>query len=420
MPLYDWQEPACAQTVDILSKSDICLNTSDTGVGKTFVALEALKRLKAPALVWCPKTVIGSWRKVAEFMGAEEYILDVQNPERIALEKTQWFNGYRWHLPAGAILIVDEVHRGCSGPESNQTKVLALTKAWGIKVMAMSATIADSPLKMRAIGFLTGLHDFTRPGYYGWCLRNGCFRSAHHNGLEFSKGKTGRDTMLKLHERLRPFMVRQKVQDIAGFPTTSIQPLLLTLPDKDTAEFRAAYDAMEEALKKPGANELVEILRARQRTEFLKVPGLIDLIEDNMEEGKSVVVLVQFRNTLERLEQKFPWMAQIHGDQTSQKRQDEIDRFQRNEARLLAGIMSAGGVGTSLHDLDGTHPRVAFHTPGWKAEDMRQAFGRVHRAGGTHSVQHIVLADKTIEERVYRSVMRKSGRIDALQDGDLR
>jgi len=419
MPLFSWQEPVTRRIVEILRARDFCLNTSDCGTGKTFMALEAASRLQLRVLVWTPKSVVGSWWAVAESLGVRDQVLDVVNPERIALGKTRWFQSNRWRLEPGTLLVVDEPHRGASGVDSRQTKVLAQVKAYGTKVLAQSATIADSPLKLRAIGFLAGCHEFNPSSFYGWCRRHGCFNSPWHSGIEFPKGPKGRTLMAKVHQELEPSMVRIRIQDVPEFPETSVQPLLVTLPDRDTQEFQDAYRAMDARLKEPGANQMVEVLRARQRTEHLKVPYLGELIRDDLEAGNAVVVLVQFRDTLAQLAGLFPGCSELHGDQTQEERNTGIERFQSGVTSVICGIASAGGIGVSLHDLDGKRPRVAYHTPGWSASEFRQACGRVHRAGGTKSVQHVVLCSGTIEERVYRTLLNKQGNIDTLQDGDL-
>lgn len=419
MPLFNWQEASCQRVVESVRTHGFAVNTSDPGTGKTFVALEALQRLGMKGIVWCPKTVVSSWWAAADVMGLRGVLVDVVNPERIALGKTPWFHGNQWHMPDNALLVADEVHRGASGPDSKQTNVLALTKAFHVPVLAQSATVADSPLKLRAVGFLAGLHQFNRSSFYGWCRKNGCFNSPWHSGLEFPKGRKGQECMQKLHAQLAPFMTRIRIADLADFPETAIEPMLITLPDKDTEEFKRAYAEMDDALKKLGTNPLTQTLRARQQTEHLKAPYIAELVQEDLEAGKAVVILVQFRNTLARLVEAFPFAVQLHGDQTGEERASAIEKFQRGGTNVIAGITSAGGVGVSLHDIDGTRPRVAYHTPGWSASEFRQACGRVHRAGGTKSVQHVVLAAGTIEERIYRTLISKQGCIDSLQDGDL-
>ena len=83
-------------------------------------------------------------------------------------------------------------------------------------------------------------------------------------------------------------------------------------------------------------------------------------------------------------------------------------------------MIQAGGVGVSLHDLNGVYPRAAFISPTWSAVELRQTLGRVHRAGGkTKSTQRIVFVADSVEEQVRRTVESKLARLDTLNDGDL-
>ena len=44
-------------------------------------------------------------------------------------------------------------------------------------------------------------------------------------------------------------------------------------------------------------------------------------------------------------------------------------------------MTQAGGTGLSLHDVNGEHPRVSLISPSFSAIDLKQALGRIHRAG---------------------------------------
>jgi superfamily II DNA or RNA helicase len=113
-------------------------------------------------------------------------------------------------------------------------------------------------------------------------------------------------------------------------------------------------------------------------------------------------------------------VVQIHGQQTPEERQAAIDAFQADTARVIVANIKAGGVGVSLHDLNGKHPRMSLISPTWSAIDLRQALGRVHRAGGkTKSLQRIVFAAGTVEEKVAKMVEEKLSHLDALNDGEL-
>ena len=198
--LYDWQKPYADLQEAILRRSRVALNTMAMGVGKTYIAIETARRLGLKLFVLCPKAVKTAWRRVAEDMGYTDGILDVVNPERIALKKTQYYDGL-WHLGTEPVLLVwDEIHRGCSGADSAQTAALAKLKAYpNVRMILQSATMAESPLKMRGLGFLSGLHGFTSSSFYSWCRQNACYPSSYHRGLEFSRGVRGTEAMRRIH-----------------------------------------------------------------------------------------------------------------------------------------------------------------------------------------------------------------------------
>jgi hypothetical protein len=74
----------------------------------------------------------------------------------------------------------------------------------------------------------------------------------------------------------------------------------------------------------------------------------------------------------------------------------------------------------NLHDVTGRHPRLALVCPTWRATSLRQALGRVHRAGAkSKAVQKLLYAAGTIEEAIAKRVMGKLDQIDQINDADL-
>jgi len=385
------------------------------------VACDTIGRLQKKTLVWAPKAVLTAWRRVAQAMGVSELLSDVVNPEQLQRGNTPYFQNNRWNLPKDAMLIVDEVHQGCSGAKSQQTQMLALTKAWNIRVLMQSATPSDSPLKLRAVGYLLGLHNYTSGGFYNWCRQNGCFQPPYHNGLQFVKGRKAAAIMQGIHQKIEDRIIRVRKQEVPGFPENEIQTCLYDLKQEYKEEVDKIYAEMDAKLKEPGANEMVEVLRARQRTERYKVPLLVDLTKDFVEEGNSVVVFCCFRETLDALASEISYPSvRIWGEQTKNERDLAIDLFQDNKVPVMLATQQAGGVGISLHDVRRERPRVSLMTPGYRASDMVQAFGRIHRDGGTKALQKIVLCAGTVEERVLRNFEGKLRNIEALRDGDLK
>jgi len=229
--------------------------------------------------------------------------------------------------------------------------------------------------------------------------------------------------MKAINDRLRDRMLHLKLDEIPGFPECQTEAKLFDLEAKYAKEIAAIYDDMAQEIKEEGhSNQLVAALRARQRAELVKVPLLADLVEEALEEDKSVVLFVSFRDTVGKLqaELKARDIASVNiiGDQKDTERQAHIDMFQANLVHVMVATAGAGGVGISLHDVKHERPRVSFITPNFSASEMKQCLGRIHRTGGTRAVQTFVLIANTIEEDVYRAIRSKFNNIESLVDSD--
>jgi hypothetical protein len=94
-------------------------------------------------------------------------------------------------------------------------------------------------------------------------------------------------------------------------------------------------------------------------------------------------------------------------------------RFWRRAASCAA-ICSACGIGISGHDLNGRYPRASLILPGVSAEQVIQADGRDHRAGGLTPVDHYFLfSDCKTERQIRIRLDEKINNITTLLDGDL-
>lgn len=425
--LLPWQEPLADRLVEILTRSDTAINACGTGSGKTYLGIETAKRLNLSFLVIAPKATLTSWKRVAQGMGASDLFKGAINPERISLGRCPYYDGTAWHLDGIGMVVWDEIHKGASGIDSKATLAAARLKRLPIKKMFMSATVADSPLKLRALGYVLGFHDFSKAGFMKWCCKHGVFlnRNLPRPCYTFTKSKTAAAKhMAEVHKLMADRMLRLKVSDIPGFPTSQLEPKLVDLEDHDREELIKAYAEMEDRMKGNGTIPLTEMLRARERAEFVKASFMAESAADLVEEGTSVVIFCSFRSALKRIKEKLAeydvgTVGEIHGDQTSEERQKWIDEFQANKCHVIVVMTAAGGTGLSLHDEKQERPRASLITPGVSASEFLQALGRIHRVGGTPVVQTLVLAAGTIEERIYEAVVRKVGCVNSLNDGDL-
>lgn len=445
MGLYAFQKPVADQMVRELERGRVFVLASTTGSGKTYMALDAIGRLGTKALVICPKVARSQWVRAAEEMGVADRLVGVTNPEQIAKPSgCVWYTREGgWRLPPNCLVVFDEFHRSASGSEiGRRTKpvtafaVVLLHALPSAKLLAMSATIADTTLKFWALGYWLGFHNGTKAGFQQWCLRNGCawkqygFGPRRKHAFEFTKSKLrAAEIMRQVRLAMGDRFVSMGPGEIPGFPEEVREVCYVDLDKRDHDEIVAAYEAMPESYRQMAKEDQTRLLRERQRAEFCKMGAVAELVAGHVAEGCSVFVAVNFTDARLRLQEALDAMkiryATIYGGQKEQERQDGIDAFQRNEVFVMVGMSQACSVAVSLHDVHHERPRVGLICPGYNGAEFIQALGRIRRVGGTAAVNKIVIAADTVEERVGRTIERKVCTIDALNgteitDDDLR
>lgn len=407
------------------------LDASDTGVGKTYQALAAVRDHGKRAIVVCPLSVKASWERAADHLGVT--LIVAINYEKVRRGNTPWGrwsskDQFSWTVPDDAVLLFDEAHR-CKSHKSQNSKLLIAAKRQDIPVLVLSATAATNPLEMKALGYALGLHNGS--DFWKWVRSYGC-KPNQWGGFSFVGGPSD---LAAINSQIFPRKGNRITVAALGdqFPETQITTLPVDL-GKDTAEKAdKIYREMERQLQEladRAANDriggqgtqLTIRLRARQKAELLKVPAFVELAEDFVAEGKSVAIFVNFDETLESVREKLAAYepSVVKGGQTAEERQEQMDRFQRDEARIIICNIRAGGLGISLHDLRGNFARVSLISPTDSAVDLKQVFGRIWRAGGkSKSLQRIIGIAGSVEEAVLRNVSSKLNCLDALNDNDL-
>ena len=414
--LFEYQIQHVCNIANLICTHGVCLDMSHTGTGKTYTAAAVVSHLKLKAMICCPKIIISNWIDACYYMGVE--LLGVFSWETLRTCNTNYLihNGdnMQWILPEDSIIIFDEAHKAKDYQTKNAEMVIAATNQ-GIRQLYLSATIADNPMHLGAIGYGLGL--FEHLGHFlKWAADLGCSKTKY--GWKFTGGP-------QHIQRLKGLLVAKSSKMSSEFlPDTQIAAVAYNY--EYAAEIAKLYDDIQQGVeyyKQAGeatANKLTRRLRARQQIELLKVKLLCDIIEEQLEIGFSVVVFCNYKDTMFALKETYPDFAEVHGEQTAYVRQLEVARFQSNVTRGIILQISAGGVGVSLHDVDGRYPRYSIICPTDSAQDMTQAFGRVHRAGGkSKSIQRVVYVAGTVEQNVCKVVQLKLLRMNTITDSDL-
>jgi superfamily II DNA or RNA helicase len=413
--LFEWQKPGAEALLQSLQTNNVALDASDTGTGKTAKAVWLAQQLKADVIVVCPKAVIPSWR---EWLDRGEVKHEVINYEKLKTGKTKlgkWNDAksWEWTFRGAKLLIFDEVHR-CKGATSVNAKILTGSKKY--PVLMLSATAAENPLDMRATGFMLGLHEYH--DFYRWNYKMGCRPAPWGRGLAFMGGKK---MLQEIHKSIFPSKGhRIRIADLGdAFPRNSVFAECYDMGDVDVIYEKMQAQLEELRSKRTSENPLTIKLRARQEAELMRVPVFVELTEQALAEGNAVVAFFNFRQSLEAYQELVSAKsAEIIGDQKDEDRVRNIADFQANKVKICACMIQAGGVGLSLHDLQGV-PRISLIAPTYSAIDTKQALGRIHRAGAlSASRQYLLFANGTVETQIARSLRRKLHNIETLSDGD--
>jgi hypothetical protein len=442
-----------------LISQSIAADLSGTGTGKTFVACSILRHLKKRFIVVCPKLNIPKWRMVSSQFGVTpEFVVNYEKLARGNLKKyyrykvkgqknIPCFLRGEFRIPKDWIVVLDESHR-TKGVESLQAGMLFALKMQGYSVLCLSATQAMTPMDMRAFGFACNLHKGMHfVGGRGqnngmnlfkqFCEGAGAKYVGHWGAMYFdsedaesvSKLQDVRNNLFNV-QKVASRMNRADFGDI--FPKNQIEATAYDMGENGKkigyvyADMAAEIARLEDRCKDYALHVLAIITRARRMAELLKVPSLCELTEDLYDEGKSVLIFVNYADSIEalvtRLSKKFgaDKIAQIHGGVTTRQRLDDIASFQADQKRITVANLAAGGESIDLHDITGKYPRASLINPSYRAIAVLQSIGRHDRAyAKSDCLTNLVLADGTIETNVAHNFNGKRGHLDILNDGDL-
>lgn len=465
MSLLEFQLKHQKALIKVLQKHQVALDLSDTGVGKTFVAISIAKELNLKPIIICPKSIIYTWGRVCNLFQISTYgILNYEsvksgskkwyrncnnfqtlnriNVDNIEISKSNTimqtissqlltgstgpvlsfsstpvsttnptdFIDYVISVPNDALIIFDEVH-SCKNINTENAKLLQSTKQIKNKVLLLSATLADKPKHFAVFADLLGLSDL---GTFPIYLRR------------LQKLLPNTPEMAILYKKIFPeYGSRILISDLGNlFPKNIIIPELFIMDDSTAKEIQDQYELINflssDAQEKENKAQFIlpKICYARQKIEVLKIPTIVELAKQKLDDGLSVVIFVNFKDTMRVLSKELNTNNLIHGEQVLKTRDSIICRFQDNIDRLIICQIQTGGQGISLHDIHGGHPRISLISPGWSAKDLQQALGRIYRAEGkTPCLQMIIYCANTIENKICEILQEKIHNFSRLVSG---
>jgi superfamily II DNA or RNA helicase len=408
----------------------------DMGLGKTLQTIAHLVtekesgRLTSPAMIVAPTSLSGNWKREIERFAPGLRVLVLQGASRhgrwsevpkvdvvvttypVLARDLQKAQEFEFHL-----LILDEaqtiknarslVHRSCRTLVARHR-------------LCLSGTPVENNL-----GELWALFDFLMPGLLGDAAS---FRVRFRTPIE----QGGNEDQLEiLRNKLRPFILRRTKEGVAKeLPpkTEMVRPVELTGLQRDLYESIrvAAHAEVRRAIRKKGfAGSTIAILDAlmklrqvccdprlvnfepaRDVRESAKYEMCMELLEQQLAQGRRVLLFSQFTSMLALISQGLGQRNIRHIALTgaSQNRQGLVDVFERGEVDVFLISLKAGGVGLNLTSAD----TVIHYDPWWNPAAQAQATDRAYRIGQKRPVfvYNLIVAG-SVEERMLKLQQRK-------------
>jgi superfamily II DNA or RNA helicase len=422
------------------------LLADDMGLGKTLQTLAHLLiekkagRLKAPALIVAPVSLLGNWqREAARFCpdlrvqvvhGADRHSnvpslsqLDVVITAYSLLQRDE----ARWLAQPWHALVLDEA-QNIKNSNTHAARVVAQINAHH------RICLSGTPLENH-LGELWSLFHFLMPGFLGASAR---FAKLYRNPIEKHNNTERLD---QLRRRVTPFMLRRSKALVANeLPPKQETTLPVSLEGAQANLYETIRLSTEEtvrrALNEKGLQRsqitiLDALLKLRQvccdpqllplgsgkriKTSA-KLDQLMEMLPEMIMEGRKILLFSQFTSMLELIEARLKtaglqWVK-LTGQST--KRDALIAQFTEGKVPLFLISLKAGGVGLNLPQAD----TVIHYDPWWNPAVENQATDRAHRIGQTKNVWVIKLvAQGTIEERILALQQRKAELANSLYSG---
>ncbi|MCF6318063.1 MAG: DEAD/DEAH box helicase [Proteobacteria bacterium] len=414
----------------------------DMGLGKTVQTLSHLsrlkqdKKLKKPALIIVPTSLIANWKNEVEKFTPNLNILTLYGTDRkekfkdtakadlILTTYTLVGNDIEQHKKRKhSYIILDEAQK-IKNPRTKMAKTICSLK--GEHRLALTGTPIENHL-----GELWSIFNFLMPGFlHNQKLFNEYYRKPIENNFDAQMQQ-------QLNKRIKPFILRRTKGDVLTELPAKTEIIKFTQFDEKQSKLYetiriAMNKKVKDAIAQKGVNRshihildallklrqvccdpsILKLAEAKKVKESAKLTLFLELIDELMAEGRKVLVFSQFTTMLSILEREIQKkkISYVKLTGSSTKRDKIIDKFTDGQADIFLISLKAGGVGLNLVEAD----TVIHYDPWWNPAVENQATDRAHRIGQNKKVfVYKLIVKNTIEEKIIELQKKKK----ALQDG---
>ena len=424
----------------LLKSSGNALLADEMGLGKTVQTLSYVSTEKQtfPLLIVAPLVTLKNWeREIQKFVKKKSRngrIIESESPSITSIR-----TGKSKELPQSDVYIInyelllkrsddiekagihtivcDEVHNLRS---KTTQKYKAIKKLAALSSVQYRIGLSGTPIYNRG-SEIWPIIDILKPGLLGsfkeFC-EYFCYVDDKGKAIVLENKRASLRNELQKH-----VMLRRKKSDVLKELKDKVRYKEVIAADTDfyLEELDKIWKKLESEQKQAqtefskSASYHRAIQSERQIAGLAKLPHVINFVKNIMEIEESVVVFchhkVIHKLLNESLEEFSP--VTIIGGQSDETRQDQIDKFQKGESKLMIAGIRAGNVGINL-----TRAKyVIFAELDWSPAIHRQAEDRLHRIGQKNTVfAYYLIGNGTLDDHVASILVDKSYEIDAILD----
>ena len=424
----------------LLKSSGNALLADEMGLGKTVQTLSYVSTEKQtfPVLVVAPLVTLKNWeREIEKFLKKKSRngrIIESQSPSVTSIR-----TGKSKELPKTDIYVInyelllkrsediekvgirtivcDEVHNLRS---KTTQKYKAVKKLAALSTVNYRIGLSGTPIYNRG-SEIWPIIDILKPGLLG-SFKEFCEYFCYVN----DKGKAivleNKRASLR-NELQKHVMLRRKKSDVLKELKDKVRYKEVIASDTDyyLDELDKIWKKLETEQKEAktefskSASYHRAIQSERQIAGVAKLPHVINFVKNIMEIEESVVVFCHHKVIHKLLHESLQEFSPVSivGGQSDNTRQDQIDKFQKGESKLMIAGIRAGNVGINL-----TRAKyVIFAELDWSPAIHRQAEDRLHRIGQKNTVfAYYLIGNGTLDDHVASILVDKSYEIDAIMD----
>lgn len=418
-------------------------DASDPGTGKTRVHIELIRPRRTKTLVLAPKSLLrNAWandlrkfapelmysvatadnREKAFRVDADVYITNHDAAKWLAEAKPSFFRKFD-----GGTLLIDESNAYKHHTSQRSKAIGKITKYFDFRACLNGTPNTNGILDVWHQYKL--LDDGQRLGKSFYAFRNAVCQPEQNGPLPNMVkwvDRPGAETAVA--DLVSDITIRHRFEDCVDIPPNH----LYTVPFVLNPSHRAKYNVMKEAAILPLREGTVSAINAASvATKLLQIASgavyesegvyhLIDgdryeLVMDLLEPRDHSLVFFQWKHQrdelVRRAEERGYSYVILDGETTDRERESIVQQFEAGYYKAMFAHPKSTAHGLTLVKARTT----IWPSPTYNLEFFYQGNKRIYRIGQTEKTETIVIiGEDTTDERVFRVLTEKGGRMDAL------